>query len=283
MLRTAKDLQGYAIQATDGEIGQVDDVYFDDDAWVIRYLVVGTGAWLPGRRVLISPIAIGRPDRNAQLLPVSLTKDQVRNSPDIDTHKPVSRQHETEYFRYYGYPYYWDGAGIWGMGAYPGYLMASEAVQADMNRAPADAAAREPGDPHLRSSKEVMGYHLQATDGDIGHVEDFLIDDETWTIRYLVVDTSNWWGGKKVLVAPHWIRQVSWSDSKAFLDLTREAVKLAPPYDSAAHLDRQQETSLYEHYGRPGYWTTAGIRAPEHPVDPLGPRHLERRTDRQGE
>jgi len=261
MLRTVKDLQGYAIRATDGVIGEVADFFFDDEDWVIRYLVVDAGTWLRGRHVLISPVAIGHPDWMAQLLPVSITKDQVKNSPDIDTRKPVSRQHETEYLGYYGYPFYWGGAGLWGMGAYPGSLTTENAVQREMQaRRRAESRLDNDDDSHLRSIKAVTGYHIQATDGEIGHVENMLLDDHTWAIRYLVVDTSNWWGGHHVLVAPQWIQRVSWADATVSVDLTRQAVKDAPPYDSAARLDRQQEMGVYEHYRRPGYWTTKQIR-----------------------
>ena len=254
MLRSAKELLGYAIAASDGNIGEVDDLYFDDHAWAMRYLAVDTGTWLPGRRVLISPISLGQPDWLAQQLPVALTKERVRNSPDIDTQKPVSRQHEAEYFGYYGYPYYWGGMDLWGMGAYPGYLTSVGAVQAD--RVAAAKASHQTDDCHLRSCKAVTGNHIEATDGEIGHVADFLIDDETWAIRYLVVDTSNWWLGHQVLVAPRWITAVSWLEGKVSVDLTQQAIKDAPLYDGVAQLDRQREMGIYEHYGRPGYWKT---------------------------
>jgi hypothetical protein len=255
MLRKVKDLRGYAILATDGAIGEVDDLYFDDDRWAIRYLVVDTGSWLPGRKVLISPVAIGRPDWMAQQLPVSLTKAQVERSPDIDTREPVSRRRETEYLGYYGYPPYWGGAGLWGMGAYPGSLT-TEGRFDEAVKARGTSAAHTPDDCHLRSCRAVTGYHIHARDGDIGHVKDLLVDDRTWAIRYLIVDTSNWWGGHDVLVAPQWIEAVSWRDAKVSVDLTRQAVKDAPPYDSAAQLDREQEQAMHEHYGRPAYWTT---------------------------
>jgi uncharacterized protein YrrD len=246
MLRNVKDLRGYAIRATDGVIGRVDDFYFDDEGWAIRYLVVDTGSWLSGRKVLISPIAIGSPDWTARSLPVSLTKVQVEHSPDIDTRKPVSRQHEAEYFGYYGYPYYWGGAGLWGMGAYPGSLTTEGRIEAEL-KAHRTHMARAPDDCHLRSSNAVTGHHIEATDGDIGHVQDLLVDDYTWAIRYLIVDTSNWWGGHQVLVAPQWIEDVSWSEAKVSVGLTRQAVKDAPPYDPAAQLDRQAEQSIHEH------------------------------------
>ncbi len=263
MLRSAKELKGYAIGASDGDIGQVDDLYFDDEAWTVRYLAVDTGTWLSGRRVLISPISLGRPDWTAKKLPVALTRERVSNSPDINTQKPVSRQHEADYFGYYGYPYYWGGLGTWGMGAYPGHLISANAVQADRIAQAAAAEAAQGVDSHLRSCAAVTGHHIEATDGEIGHVEDFLFDDDSWSIRYLVVDTSNWWLGHKVVVAPRWITSVSWPDAKVSVDLTRQAVKDAPPYDGLVPLDRQQETGIHEHYGRPGYWTTETDRESE--------------------
>lgn len=255
MLRNVKDLRGYAIHATDGEIGKVEDFYFDDEDWAIRYLVVDTGSWLSSRKVLISPLALGHPDWMGKLLPVALTKSQVEHSPDIDTQKPVSRQHEAAYLRYYGQPYYWGGAGLWGMGAFPAGLTTEHAFEEEM-KARRDSEAQAPDDIHLRSCNVVLGHHVHATDGDIGHVQDLIVDDGTWTIRYMIVDTSNWWGGHEVLVAPQWIEAVSWSDAKVDVNLTRQAVKGAPPYDSVAKLDRQQEQGMHEHYGRDGYWAT---------------------------
>lgn len=266
MLRNVKDLRGYAIRATDGVIGTVADLYFDDQDWAVRYLVVDTGGWLSGRTVLISPIAIGPPDWTTQVIQVFLTKAQVERGPDIDTRKPVSRQHEAEYFGYYGYTYYWGGAGVWGMGAYPGSLTTEGRIEEEL-KAHGTPAPRTPDDSHLRRSNAVIGHHVEATDGGIGHVKDLLVDDRTWAIRYMVVDTSNWWGGQHVLVAPQCIKDVSWPEATVSVDLTRQTVKDAPPYDSATGLDRQQEQGVYEHYGRPGCWTgkrpeTQGRRQP---------------------
>ena len=109
-------------------------------------------------------------------------------------------------------------------------------------------------DPHLRSTHDVSGYHIQAADGEIGHVEDFIIDDETWAIRYLIVDTRNWWPGKKVLVSPQWIERVSWSESKVFVNLSRETIKQSPEYTEESLLTRDYETGLHRHYNRQGYW-----------------------------
>ncbi len=245
MLRSMDDLQDYAIRATDGDIGRVKDFYFDDERWAVRYLVVETDSWLNGREVLISPISIGQPDWTDKVLPVSITRNQVKDSPDIDTEKPVSRQHEISYFGYYGYPVYWTGGGLWGAGAYPNPSMMGQVS------APDPARQRE-DDPHLRSGNAVMHYRIEATDGDIGHVHSLLVDDETWAIRYIVLDTSNWWLGHQVLISPQCISEVRWSDERVAIDLTRQSVKDAPPYDSAARLNREQEASIYNHYERPG-------------------------------
>jgi hypothetical protein len=242
----------------------VKDVYFDDEAWVIRYLVVDTGTSLSSRKVLISPIAIGQPNWTDKVLPVSITKEQVKNSPDIDTQKPVSRQHEVRYLGHYGYPYYWGGTGLWGNGPYPntiatgfaGYVSMPRAIQPEAEQASTHAeASQHQGDNlHLRSYKAVTGHHIQATDGDIGHLQGLLVDDETWAIRYLIVNTSNWWLGHDVLVAPQWIQHVNWPDATVAVNLKRQAVKDAPPYDSTAQLDRLQEVAIHEHYRCPGYW-----------------------------
>lgn len=266
MLRTLKELEQYTIGATDGDIGQVKDFYFDDQAWVVRYLIVDTGSWLSGRKVLISPISLCKPDWAAHTLPVAINQEQVKNSPDIDTDQPVSRQHEMQYFSYYDYPYYWGGAGLWGEGSipmamYPGYAgldgSAAGREQAIAEGAKAERARHRDDDPHLRSCEAVVGYHIHATDGEVGHVESFLIDDETWAIRYLVVNTSNWWLGHKVLIAPRWIGGVDWSDEAVTVDLSRDAVKAAPAYDPSADLDRQRENTLYAHYGRAPYWNAS--------------------------
>ena len=264
MLRSVKDMKDYAIRATDGTIGHVKDLYFDDEAWVVRYLVVNTGTWLSNRKVLISPFAIGHPDWAEKTLPVSITKEQVKRSPSIDTDKPVSRQHEIEQLGYYGYPNYWGGSGLWGAGAYPGAMMTGVGygnppgqygrAQPGSALAAAEAQQHEHDDPHLRSCEEVSKYRIQATDGEIGHVQGLLIDEDTWAIRYIIVNTSNWWLGHEVLVAPQWIQNVSWPANTVSVNLTRQAVKAAPPYDSGAQLDREQEAGIYDHYGRPGYW-----------------------------
>lgn len=256
MLRSLNDLENYAIGATDGPIGYVKDLYFDDENWVIRYLVVDTGSWLLSRKVLITPMSIHHANWDDQVLPVTLTREQVKNSPDIDTDKPVSRQHEMDYLGYYGYPSYWGGEGIWGAGMSP-YAMLPETVGFGMRPVEIERAEKlrhQNDDPHLRSCQSVIGHHLQASDGEIGHVDGFLVDEDTWAIRYLVVNTSNWWMGHQVLIAPEWVTGVSWADATVSVDLSRELIKTSPPFDKAVELNRQREMDLYEHYGRNAYW-----------------------------
>jgi hypothetical protein len=189
MLRSLEELHGYTIRAMDGDIGSVHAFLFDDTTWAIRYLVVNTGAWLPGRQVLIAPLALGQPDWEGQFFPVKLTTEQVRNSPDIDTDKPVSRQQEMLLHTYYDWPTYWTGGNPFmpqAVAAYPGGLPMTE---------PYELPPEELGDPHLHSARDVIGYYIQARDGQIGHVEDFIVDTDAWAIRYMVVDTVNWWPG----------------------------------------------------------------------------------------
>jgi hypothetical protein len=251
MLRNAKDLHGLSIRATDGELGTVDHFYFDDESWAIRYLVVQTGGWLGGRQVLISPFSVVQTDWQARLLDVALTKKQVEDSPDINTHQPVCRQHEAEYNRYYGYPYYWGGPFLWGPALFPAGLT----IPADTDpEAAAGRIERESPDSHLRSAEAVTGYNVEATDGEIGHLDSFVIDDKAWTIRYIEVATRNWWPGKQVLVSPAWIEGVSWEDSKISVGLTRETIQNAPEYLESGPMKREYEMSLHVHYGWPPYW-----------------------------
>ena len=248
MLYCVKDLKGYTIGATDDDIGKLDDFYFDDESWTIRYLVAETGNWLLNRKVLISPFAIGKADLSKKRLHVALTKKQVEESPSIDTDKPVSRQHEASYLDYYGYPYYWIGPYLWGPITYPRLSGVAQKRNEEVR-----ALCKEANDLHLRSISKVTGHHIEATDGHIGHAEDFIIDGETWEIRYMVVDTQNWWPGKKVLVAPLWVSRVSWSDSTVYVDLSREMIKNGPEYHPKA-LNRKYEETLYDYYKRPKYW-----------------------------
>jgi uncharacterized protein YrrD len=245
MLNKTKTLEGYKLDSLDGEIGKVKEFYFDDHYWAIRYLIADTGNWLTGRQVLISPYALVTVRKEEQHIAIDLTQKQIEDSPSLSTDKPVSRQFEETYYGYYGWPMYWGGSYMWG--TYP-YIMR------DREKWSKSGQGKKVWDSHLRSSHEVSGYHIQAADGEIGHVEDFIIDDETWAIRYLIIDTRNWWPGKKILISPQWIERVSWSESKVFVNLSTETIKLSPEYTEESLITRDYETRLHQHYNRPGYW-----------------------------
>jgi hypothetical protein len=246
MLHKAKTLAGYKLDSLDGEIGRVEEFYFDDKHWVVRYLVADSGSWLAGRHVLLSPYALGDVSKEKHHVAVHLSKKQIEGSPPLDRHVPVSLQYEESYYGYYGWPPYWGGPYMWG--SYP-YVARDRQEWKDRD------VAKRSWDPHLRSTSDVAHYHIEAKDGGIGHVEDFVIDDETWAIRYIIVDTRNWWPGKRVLIAPQWIERISWSDSKVFIDLSREGIKQSPEFTDESTLTRDYEDALHRHYGRPGYWT----------------------------
>jgi hypothetical protein len=260
MLREVKQLHGAVLYARDGEIGKVDEILFDDAQWTVRYLVVDTGGWLTGRKVLIPPIALGVLDWDRHLLNVNLTRDQVEQSPPAETDKPVSRQWETDYHDYYLWPYYWGGMGgfVGTMGGLSGGMELSVAQVASAEgeaRSPqqeAEKRARDKGDVHLRSTKEVTGYGIVALDGHLGHVDDFIIDDKTWVIRYLAVDTRDWWPGKKVLLPPDWIGPTLWPERTVALavKVTRDQVRNGPEWHPHDPISPAFEAELSDYYAR---------------------------------
>lgn len=242
MLHRATGVRGLAIRATDGDIGAVKDLYFDDARWAIRYLVADTGGWLGGREVLISPHSIVHGEWSEEAVRVSLTRAQVEGSPDVETAQPVSRHYEIAHAAYYGYPYYWTGPYLWGVGPYPmlgsarfpaygGEAREAREMQAETNLEAREAASPAAAESHLRSCKEVAGYKIEARDGAIGNLEDLLIDDETWGIPYLVVDKRAWLPGGQVLVPPDAVEEIEWTTSTVRLTMTRDEVKLSPAYD----------------------------------------------------
>jgi PRC-barrel domain len=258
MLRSLESLKGSAVAARDGLLGSVDEVYFDDEAWGVRYLVVDTGSWLKGHRVLISPYSVKHTDPGACTVSVDLTREQVKDSPGIDTRQPVSRQHEVEYLRYYGYPTYWGGRDSWGMGGFPvlGPMQMGPGIETEGFEPIMLEKDAPPPDVHLRSTDAVTGYGIEARDGNIGHVSGFIFDDEAWVIRYLTVDTHNWLpGGKTVLLATQWVEAVDWFGSSISTGLTREAIRNCPPYDDLMPLSRTYEMALHTYHSKDGYWT----------------------------
>jgi len=250
MLWNASAINGYDIEARDGPLGTVSDLLFEDVGWAIRWMVVDTGNWLPGRKVLLPLSALGKPDQALRQFPVKLTMQQVKDSPDVDTHQPVSRQIEAHVYDYYGWDPYW-GSSFFPISnamatpfASPPHL--TEATPCGL--ANADAPPNG-GDPHLRSIATVTGYRIHATDGEIGHVEDFLVDDAGWSIRYITVDTGKWWSGERVLISPRSVRGIDWADRLVHLNVDRQKVKAGPPYNPAVTVDGAYDETFLTYYG----------------------------------
>ena len=257
MLFTSTAIKGYAIRAIDGEIGSVSDLLFEDDSWMVRWVVVETGSWLFGRKVLLPPSALGHPDLATKEFPVRLTKQQVKDSPDVDTQRSVSRQMETSVYDYYGWSPYWGngfymGGYGYGYGYGGGYMgnaaMRGQSIETKQRLDDIAKHQRERDDPHLRSVEAVTGYNVEATDGEIGHIEDFLVGDTDWSIHYLVIDTKNWWPAKKVLISPRSAQAIDWQHNKVDLDVDRKKVKESPVYSPSVLIDRTFEDQFAEYY-----------------------------------
>jgi hypothetical protein len=241
-------------------LGKVDDFYFDGDSWSIRYIVVDTGGWITGRQVLIPRQAVEAVIPEKEQLSVNLTRQQVQDSPGIEQDPPVSRKYEADLHSYYGWPPYWGGgAGVGafgvggvGMGVGVGGVGVPPAIPGDASRRATEAPAETSEETRIRSTHEVTGYAIEASDGNIGHVEDFLISPDDWTIGYVIVDTRNWLpGGRKVLVSPWWVSDVDWLARKVVVDHTRESIKASPEFDPSQPFTDDYRERLHAHYGRP--------------------------------
>ncbi len=256
MLRNASAINGYAIAASDGHLGTVSDFLFDDASWLIRWLVVDTGTWLFARKVLLPAFALGHLDPTGQVFSVRLTMQQVKDSPNIDTERPVSRQIEANIYDYYGWSPYWSTGlymGGYGYGYGGGAMAPLPSLGSSRREEDIVTEKRSDNDPHLRSIQAVTGYHIHASDGEIGHVEDFLFEETDWSIHYLVVDTKNWWPGKKVLLSPRSVQEIDWTDKMVRIDVDRKKVKDSPAYDASTFVDRDYERHFIHYYrdGRP--------------------------------
>jgi hypothetical protein len=254
MLHQGLAFKGFSIEASDGRIGTVSDFLFDDRTWKLRWLVVDTGTWLKDQKILLHPSAIEKVDIRVKALLVKLTRGQVEKSPSLATDEPVSGQMEYSLYGYYGVD------PLWGGGYYAGNAIAQPMASPDLNEGQVAAALRDghgPGDKHLRSLAEVTGYNIHATDGEMGHVASFLIDDESWDIRYLVADTRNWWFGRHVLLSPAAVRDIEWDLHRIDLKLTCYKIKGSPPWDATGLLDRAYEQVLQAYYEWPAKFLPA--------------------------
>jgi hypothetical protein len=251
MLRHESDINGYAIHASDGLVGTISDFLFDDTTWLVRWLVVDTGNWLPGRKVLLPPSALGDVNHIGHQFDVKLTRQQVKECPDVDADLPVSRQMETSIYNYYGWSPYWGDGSYMSLVGYGGYLdgsmIAPPSLGLMQREKGADEALRSKADLALRSAKEVTGYYIHASDGEIGHVEDFLVEDDDWSIHYLVVDTKNWWPGKKILVSPLSVRSIQWQDRQVNLGADRQKVKDSLAYDPTVTVDPIYRKTIHKY------------------------------------
>jgi hypothetical protein len=256
MLRLYSHLKGFHLGATDGEIGKLHDIFFEEPTWTVRYLVADTGRWLPGRRTLLSPYAFEGLDEEENLVRVNLTRSQIENAPPITADEPISREYERRFYQYYGWPAYYYGPALWGPVRYPVPYPPAAPV-------PDPETENLDQDVRLRSASEVVGYSIHARDGDLGHLEDYVLDDQDWAIRYLVVDTRNWIPGKKVLIAPGWVQEISWTRSRVVVPLDRAVIKEAPEFDPARPLSREYEARLHEHYRYKAYWIEEANLQPE--------------------
>lgn len=228
MLLSVKQFYGKRLHGSDGEVGRVKDFYFDDQNWVVRYLVADTGSWLTGRQVLISPHAFVGLERSGTFLHVNLTRKQIEDSPSIESHKPVSRQYEEAYYRYYGWPFYWQGSALWGLSGFPILELPSKPFPSEP--AAATDPQLEPADAHLRNTQAVNGYQIMASDGISGHVCDFLIADENWSIQQLVIKAGHRFTGNEVQIPTSTVDRISYDESTVFVNVTRQAVEQSPAH-----------------------------------------------------
>jgi len=257
MLKRTKNLCGFRIHTTDGEIGHVEEMYFDDEKWTVRYIVIETGPWMLGKEVLISPVSVDTINWEQKYISVRLSKGQVKDSPDIDTDRPISRQKEMEYHRYYNIPVYWRGVGLWGSGMYP--VVNPEVIEdVEQQQREHPLPENESGDTHLRSTSEVIGYYVHAVDGEIGHVEDFIFDDEKFAIRYMLIDTGKIFSGKKVLLTPKLIDKVVWEKSMVNVNTSKDKITSAPEFESDEDITQEYEERTFKHYNVHEYWKEDG-------------------------
>ena len=241
-----RDIKRFNIAATDGDIGVTKDFLFDDRTWAVRYMYVDTHKWLPlGEKVLISPVSLRTIDYDEEKIHVSLTIQQVKESPSADEHKPVSREYEALFFKYFGYGYYWTGPGVWGEYANPTQL-----AKPDMQSMEelAEIADIEKPKNHLRSIDELQGYDVNAKNTIFGLVYDLILDTENWVIPFVVIDTHNLFpGGKKVILESKHINSVNWLDHNVATQLSAQNIKECPEYDPELLNDKDYIDKVIAH------------------------------------
>ncbi len=239
---SVKRILDLPVAATDGRIGSIHDLYFEDQNWSLRYFVVDTGGWLKERRVLISPRVVGKPNWESPEIPAALTMAQVEKSPPYESDQPISQQYETELASYYVWPA--------PMFYAPGATEIPPAIALPVDR-PVHAAVMErtPG-PHLRSVRDTLGYTIHALDGDIGHAEDFIVSDGQWRIESIVIDTRNWFPGRKVAISACASKKIRWADQAIYIDTTKKDIETAPRFDANEPVNARMEIHWYDYEGK---------------------------------
>jgi len=248
MLKPISSFLGSSVYAKNTLIGKVEDFYFDDQSWAIRYMIVNTGGWLAGKQVLVSPLGIQSGDSDHRRIELNMSPEQVQHSPSINSEMPVSKQQEAEYYDYFHWPYYWHGAGIWGI---------APSIEDALDRPfPIELRSKEIEQPHnhLRDLKEILKYHIRATDRQFGHVNDFMFDDRDWVIRYFVIKSSSWFSTNRTLISTKWIEGIRWEDRVFQVGLHSKKMKGAPQFRPDLPIDRSYENKLHEYYNQPIYW-----------------------------
>jgi hypothetical protein len=257
MLRRSQEMLGADLVADDGNIGTLHDIFLDDETWTVRYIAVDTGLWL-GRLVLVSPISVESPDWQGRQIPLTLTRTEIENSPDLLSRPRLTRDEEREFAEYYGYPFYWSGPSLWAWADRPAGLTdappSGHVPPAALDGDTPDVAAADAMTTSIFSGQDIRGYHIHALDGEIGHIDDFIIDEATWSVRYLQIDTSNWIGGKTVLLATQWVQRIDPADGKIHVEVTKDRIENSPAFDPGTSIDRAFEERLHRHYGLPAYW-----------------------------
>lgn len=249
-MKNLSDVESYKVVASDGDVGSVVGFLLDDERWTVRYLVVETGGFVGGRRLLVSPIGFRKRPNPHGRFHLGMTIDKVQKSPSIDLTQPISRKQEREFNDYNRYPPYWGLKGLWGAGAHPSALVMRQGSSETLGDTNAAMECR------LRSDKDLRGLEVQGRDGEIGRISDFIIDAETWEVRYWVVATGSWWPEHRVLIAPQWATLTSATEQSLHVDISRESFMTGPAWNPAVPIGREYETRLYGHYARPVYWDT---------------------------
>ena len=238
MLRSLNQLIGYSVLATDGPIGRVSEMYFDDQEWRMRYLVVETGGWLSSRKVLLPVLSLEKPDWKLEEIPVSLTRELVRSSPEIDTDMPVARQHEIDLHAHYGWEMYWAGGNYMRSGDMVPYVE-PEPRHIDTNK------GGKPYNPHLRSTKFITSCRVHAIDGDVGHASDFIIDDAAWMIHQLVINIGTFFSPNQVMLPPERVGNIEWERRKVNVKVYRDDVRNSPQFTLPTLLDTVYEDAVF--------------------------------------